>query len=82
MADAPSTTLEGPAVDWEAAVFDTPLARVPRGLHLNAAGDVTVVSHDGSVVTMTLTAGQHALRPVRINSSGTTLLAAQIILLF
>lgn len=59
------------------------LERETINLHANAAGDVRLMLHDGSIATYTLAAGMdYAYRAKRIYSTGTTLTAAQIVLCY
>lgn len=66
--------LGAPAVEWFAITpHDTnELSVRPRCLYVSVAGDISVVSKLGATMTITVVAGYHPLRPVKVKSTGTT----------
>jgi hypothetical protein len=66
------------------ALFDTTLDPIPRAVRCNAAGTIEVLGADGvtSGALNVVTGEVLAMRPREIVDSGTTLTAANILLLY
>ena len=79
-----SSMVDAPAKDVRACTFDSPVVPNFSCILCAAAGSVSVVtiSSAPNAITLPLQAGYNPIRGTQINSSGTTLLANQIFLLF
>ena len=73
-------SLDGPANRWSVASLDTTYSDVPQALLVGVAGNISAFGSDGLEVVLPVVAGYNPIRPLRINSSGTT--ATGLFLLF
>lgn len=77
-----SSMVDAPAKDVQATTFDTATAYNFSCILCATAGNVSVTTVSGQTITLPLQQGYNPIRGNKINSSGTTLLASQIFLLF
>lgn len=77
-----SSMVDAPAKDVRAVTFDTAVVPNFSCILCAAAGNVSVVTVAGQTLTLPLQQGYNPIRGTQINTSGTTLTAGQIFLLF